>query len=140
MKNISYEEILEASTAGAKVLHNRSVGVGKIYGMPIKVKNTLNNEEGTEVINIKVEDREKMLEDYGAKIITKNDDVSKITIVGDNLISYPEYFNKIFNLASENKIQIIMVSFSETAINILVKKDISEKFTKILHDALIDNY
>jgi aspartokinase len=42
-------------------------------------------------------------------------------------------------LASENKVDIIMISFSETAINIIVKKDISEKFTNILHNHLIDN-
>ena len=139
LKNVSYEEILEAATAGAKVLHNRSVGVGRIYNMPISVKNTCKEVKGTRVGTIKYDDRGEILENYGAKIITKNDNVSKITIVGDSLISYPEHFNKIFELASENKVDIIMISFSETAINIIVKKDISEKFTNILHNHLIDN-
>lgn len=121
------------------MLHNRSVGVGRIYDMPITVKNTCSDVQGTRVVNIKYDDRGDVLENYGAKIITKNDNVSKITIVGDSLISYPEHFNKIFELASENKVAIIMVSFSETAINIIVKKEIAEKFTNILHDNLIDN-
>lgn len=138
LKTVSYEEILEAATAGAKVLHNRSVGVGRIYDMPITVKNTCKEVEGTKVVNIKYDDRGEVLENYGAKIITKNDNVSKITIVGDSLISYPEHFNKIFELAAEHKIAIIMVSFSETAINIIVKKEVAESFTNILHDYLID--
>ena len=139
LRTVSYEEILEAATAGAKVLHNRSVGVGRIYDMPIKVKNTCKEVEGTEVTNIKYDERGELLENYGANIITKSDDVSKITIVGDSLISYPEHFNKIFCLAADNKIQLIMISFSETAINIIVKKDVAERFTNILHDELIDN-
>lgn len=139
LKNVSYEEILEAATAGAKVLHNRSVGVGRIYDMPIIVKNTCKDLGGTDVINIKYNDTGEFLENYGAKIITKNDDVSKITIVGDSLISYPEHFNKIFTLAADNNIQLIMISFSETAINIIVKKDVAEKFTNMLHLHLIDN-
>ena len=80
-----------------------------------------------------------MNKNYGAKIITKNDNVSKITIVGDSLISYPEHFNKIFEIAAENKIAIIMVSFSETAINIVVRKEVAEDFTNLLHNNLIDN-
>ncbi len=139
LNTVTYEEILEAATAGAKVLHNRSVGVGRIYDMPITVKNTCKDVQGTNIINIKYDDRGEILENYGAKIITKNDKVSKITIVGDSLISYPEHFNKIFRLAADNKIQIIMISFSETAINIIVKEDIADKFTNILHEQLIDN-
>lgn len=107
--------------------------------MPIKVKNTCKDSGGTEVINIKYDERGELLENYGAKIITKNDDISKITIVGDSLISYPEHFNKIFCLAADNKIQIIMISFSETAINVIVKKEVAERFTNILHEGLIDN-
>ena len=138
LKTVSYEEILEAATAGARVLHNRSVGVGRIYDMPITVKNTSNDSRGTQVINIKYDEKGNILENYGAKIITINDDVSKITIVGDSLISYPEHFNKIFSLAADNNVQIIMISFSETAINIIVEKEVAQKFVNILHESLID--
>ena len=107
--------------------------------MQITVRNTCSDKEGTVVTNIKYDDKGKALEDYGAKIITKSDNVSKITIIGDSLISYPENFNKIFELAAENNVQILMISFSEMAINIVVKEDIAEQFTNILHKHLIDN-
>lgn len=136
---MSYDEILEAATAGAKVLHNRSVGVGRIYNMPIKVRNTCNDKEGTLVTEVKYDDKGETLENYGVKMITKNDKVSKITIIGDSLISYPDEFNKIFELAAENKVQILMISFSEIAINIIVKEEVAEKFINILHQHLIDN-
>lgn len=139
LKNMSYDEILEAATAGAKVLHNRSVGVGRIYNMPIKVRNTCSDKEGTLVTEVKYDDKGETLENYGVKMITKNDKVSKITIIGDSLISYPDEFNKIFGLAAENKVQILMISFSEIAINIVVKEEVSEQFINILHQHLIDN-
>lgn len=139
LKNMSYDEILEAATAGAKVLHNRSVGVGRIYNMPIKVRNTCSDKEGTLVTEVKYDDKGETLENYGVKMITKNDKVSKITIIGDSLISYPDEFNKIFELAAENKVQILMISFSEIAINIIVKEEVAEKFINILHQHLIDN-
>lgn len=139
LKNMSYDEILEAATAGAKVLHNRSVGVGRIYNMPIKVRNTCSDKEGTLVTEVKYDDKGEILENYGVKMITKNDKVSKITIIGDSLISYPDEFNKIFELAAENKVQILMISFSEIAINIVVKEEVSEQFINILHQHLIDN-
>lgn len=139
LKNMSYDEILEAATAGAKVLHNRSVGVGRIYNMPIKVRNTCSDKEGTLVTEVKYDDKGETLENYGVKMITKNDNVSKITIIGDSLISYPDEFNKIFELAAENKVQILMISFSEIAINIVVKEEVAEKFINILHQHLIDN-
>lgn len=139
LKNMSYDEILEAATAGAKVLHNRSVGVGRIYNMPIKVRNTCSDKEGTLVTEVKYDDKGEILENYGVKMITKNDKVSKITIIGDSLISYPDEFNKIFELAAENKVQILMISFSEIAINIIVKEEVAEQFINILHQHLIDN-
>ena len=39
--------MLEAASAGAKVLHNRSVHLGKKNNMRIYVKNSQNNKKGT---------------------------------------------------------------------------------------------
>ncbi|MDD2627319.1 MAG: aspartate kinase [Clostridia bacterium] len=136
LKNISFEEILEAATAGAKVLHNRSVGVGRIYELPMIVKSVTEEGEGTKLIHINKET--DMLENYGPKIITKNDNISKITIVGDSLISYPEYINKIFKIAAEKDFQIIMITFSEISINIVVKNEIAEEFICLLHESLME--
>ena len=49
LKNISYDEMLEAATAGAKVLHNRSVNIGKKNNVPITVKNSQKDTEGSTV-------------------------------------------------------------------------------------------
>nr|MCR4674908.1 aspartate kinase [Lachnospiraceae bacterium] len=49
MKEISYDEMLELATLGAKVLHNRSVELAKKYGVQLVVRSSLNTAEGTTV-------------------------------------------------------------------------------------------
>ena len=54
LPEITYDEMLELATAGAKVLHNRSVEMAKKYSVPMVVRSSLNESEGTIV---KEEDR-----------------------------------------------------------------------------------
>ena len=49
LKEITYDEMLELATLGAKVLHNRSVEMAKKYGVKLIVRSSLTNEEGTVV-------------------------------------------------------------------------------------------
>ncbi len=58
LKEITYDEMMALATLGAQVLHNRSVGMAKKYGIELVVRSSLSNEEGTIVKeNIKVERR-----------------------------------------------------------------------------------
>lgn len=47
LKEITYDEMLELATLGAKVLHNRSVELAKKYGVQLVVRSSLNMAEGT---------------------------------------------------------------------------------------------
>ena len=49
LKEITYDEMLDLATLGAGVLHNRSVEMAKKYGVPLVVRSSLNNGEGTVV-------------------------------------------------------------------------------------------
>ena len=49
LEEITYDEMLELATLGAKVLHNRSVELAKKYGVTLVVRSSLNNAEGTVV-------------------------------------------------------------------------------------------
>ena len=59
LKEITYDEMLELATSGAKVLHNRSVEMAKKYGVQLVVRSSMNLEEGTTVKE--VAKMEKML-------------------------------------------------------------------------------
>ncbi|WP_461813024.1 aspartate kinase [Faecalimonas sp.] len=57
---VTYDEMLEFATLGARVLHNRSVEMAKKYGVTLIVRSSLNNEEGT-IVKEAVKKMEKML-------------------------------------------------------------------------------
>lgn len=49
LRDITYDEMLELASVGAKVLHNRSVEMAKKYGVELVVRSSLNINEGTAV-------------------------------------------------------------------------------------------
>ena len=50
IERISYEEMLELASMGAKVLEIRSVEFAKIYGVPVHVRSSFTDEPGTMVV------------------------------------------------------------------------------------------
>jgi len=132
IEEITYDEMLELATSGAKVLHNRAVSLAKKYKLKLKVKNTRGEKEGT-IVN----DKSSVNELYNAKILAVQIGLSKITIIGENMYSNIDYIWKIYNLAKEKNVIIYMISFSEIAINIIVDENVADEFTKALHDSLI---
>lgn len=49
LDKISYDEMLDFTTMGAKVLHNRSVELAKRYDVPLSVRSSFVRSEGTDV-------------------------------------------------------------------------------------------
>lgn len=107
LKTISYDEMLELASMGAKVLHNRCVEIGKKYNVPIYVKSTFEkNSIGTLVAN-------KNLEDLVISGVAKDDYITKITIIGlENKIG--KTF-ELFKVLADNSVNvdIIVQSFGE---------------------------
>ncbi len=74
---ISYEEMLELASLGAKVLQIRSVEFGMKYAVPIHVRSSFNDNEGTWVVP-----EEKAMEDVLVSGVTATKDEAKITLLG----------------------------------------------------------
>ncbi|MCL2009810.1 MAG: aspartate kinase [Synergistaceae bacterium] len=51
LDQISYDEMLEMATLGAKVLHNRSVEMAKTHNVNMCVRSSITKAEGTRVVN-----------------------------------------------------------------------------------------
>ena len=126
LKEITYDEMLEMATLGAQVLHNRSVSLAKKYDVPIVVRSSLSEEEGTivkEVVTV-----EKRL--ISGVAVDKSP--ARISLIG--LPDTPGIAFKVFNLMSKKGISsdVILQSIGRDG-----TKDIS--FTidqKNLKDAL----
>jgi aspartate kinase len=74
---ISYEEMLELASLGAKVLQIRSVEFGMKYGVRIHVRSSFNDNEGTWVVP-----EEKAMEAVVVAGVTATKDEAKITLQG----------------------------------------------------------
>jgi aspartate kinase len=77
LRKISYDEMLEMASLGAKVLQTRSVEVAKIYHVPVLVKSTFQEGEGTLVTR---EDAE--LEKVVVSGLTLDKNQARITVLG----------------------------------------------------------
>ncbi|MFL2889939.1 MAG: aspartate kinase [Pelagibacteraceae bacterium] len=77
IEKISYEEMLELSSLGAKVMQPSAVQTAMMYNIPLEVKSTFTNRKGTEIFN-----KENI--DYTKSItgVAYSKDDAKITLVG----------------------------------------------------------
>jgi aspartate kinase len=89
VQRISYEEMLELASLGAKVLQIRSVEFGMKYGVPIHVRSSFNDNEGTWVVP-----EEKAMESVVVSGVTATRDEAKITLQG--ISDHPGVQAKVF--------------------------------------------
>ncbi|MGL5973465.1 MAG: aspartate kinase [Oscillospiraceae bacterium] len=89
IKLVNYDEMLELASAGAKVLHNRSVEMAKRYNVTLEVLTTTGNTKSTIVKELR--DMEKLL----VTGIAKDENISMITIC-----NITHNYNSIFKMLS----------------------------------------
>jgi aspartate kinase len=101
LDEITYDEMLELASLGAKVLHNRSVELAKKYNVNLVVRSSMTDAEGTVV---KEETKvEKML----VNGVAVDKDVARISLVG--LKDEPGTAFKIFSLLSKEKVSVDII-------------------------------
>jgi aspartate kinase len=77
LKEVSYEEMLELATYGARVIHNRAVELGWLYDVPILVASSFSDSPGTTICKeASMEARNKV------SGIVHDTNVAKVTVVG----------------------------------------------------------
>lgn len=101
LSEITYDEMLELATAGAKVLHNRSVEMAKKYSVPMVVRSSLNESEGTVVKE--VVKMEKML----ITGVAADKNTARISVIG--VEDRPGIAFKIFNKLAKNNINVDII-------------------------------
>lgn len=208
MDCVSYDEMLEMASLGAKVLHFRCVEFCKKYHMPLIVKSSLMDDstgtliseedssmeqpvvsgvmsddnqakitiksvpdqpgiaskfftglananlsvdmiiqnvsdegytdisftlkkedlnEATEIVN-------KLSQIIGARKISSNSNICKVSIVGAGMRSNPGVAAKMFNALSEENINIIMISTSEIRVSCIIDEKYGELAVRVLHN------
>ncbi|MDD9303747.1 MAG: aspartate kinase [Desulfobacter sp.] len=126
---ISYEEMLEMAILGAKVLQIRSVEFAKKYNVPVHVRSSFNEEEGTMVINESAD-----MESPVVSGITCDMNEARITL--KRVPDQPGVSAKIFGPLAEAEIMVDMIiqntrSQGETDLTFTVTNDDFERAKEI---------
>ena len=77
IEKISYDEMLELSSLGAKVMQSSAVQTAMMYNIPLEVKSTFTKRKGTKIF-----DQQNI--DYNKSVtgVTYSKDDAKITLIG----------------------------------------------------------
>ncbi len=102
LDKISYDEMLELASLGAKVLQTRSVEFAKKYNVPVRVLSSFNDNPGT-LVTKEDSDMEKVV--VSGVAYDKNQ--VKLTIQG--VPDKPGVAAKIFNTISDNNVVVDMI-------------------------------
>ncbi len=133
IETLSYEEMLDLSNEGAKVLHNRCVEIAQKYKVLIETGSTFNNNVGTVICD--------KIEESSVKSIVKNDDLFLINL------KYETYSNDMFdklcltliengillNTIFNNSVNSLNISFTIKSSDILKFQKLLEKELKMFN-------
>ncbi len=102
LKKISYEEMLELASLGAKVLQTRSVELAAKHQVPLEVRSSFQDGEGTRVVK---EDAD--MEQVLVSGVTGDRNQAKITVIG--VPDQPGIAARIFVAIAESGINVDMI-------------------------------
>lgn len=208
IKEISYDEMLNMASLGAKVLQIRSVGFAKKYHIPVHVRSSFSEEEGTMVIeensgmeklvvsavthdkdqaritlkkvpdqpgiaakiftpiseagiivdmiiqNTRAEGQtdltftvpraefdsameieKKIAAEIGAEEVFGDKNIAKVSVIGVGMRNHSGVASLMFNVLSEENINISMISTSEIRISCVIEEKYTELAVRVLHSA-----
>lgn len=103
MKEITYGEMLEMAKLGAGVMQPRAVEMGSRFSVPIHVRSTFSEDEGTmiqEVCSMEIKQ-------YLIRGVASDKNVAKITVLG--IPNQPGYAYKIFSMLADHHVDVDMI-------------------------------
>ena len=126
---LSYEEMIEISSEGAKVLHGRCAEIGQKFKIPIITKSTFNNKAGTIITDI--------IEENTIKSVVKKE-ISRISIVGNGISRNFVKLHEVLNIIQKNKLEILEFNVSESKISIDFKNVVDDEMLEKIHKIIKD--
>ena len=135
LRQITYDEMLEMASLGAQVMQSRSIEVAKKFDIPVHVRSSFNNAEGTLILK-----EANKMEDFIISGVTLNKNEAKITVC--DVPDRPGIAAKLFKEISRQGINVDTiiqnvsrtgctdVSFTVPLVDLNRTKALMNKFTK----------
>lgn len=137
LEKISFEEAAEMAHFGAKVLHPLTIEPAVKKNIPIYVLNSMNpSGNGTAIL------RSELIED-GVKSVSFKENIKVINIFSTRMINTSGFLRRVFEIFSESKVSVDLISTSEA--NISVTVDAAEKIDPVVRqlsefaDVIVDD-
>jgi len=104
---ISYEEMLEMASLGAKVLHTRSVELAMAHGVPVRVLSSFAAADGARSQGTVVCDEEEIVEKRIVSGVAYSRDEAKISLFG--LPDHPGVSSELFGRLADANVNVDMI-------------------------------
>ncbi|OMP30822.1 bifunctional aspartate kinase/homoserine dehydrogenase I [Mangrovimonas sp. DI 80] len=105
IEKLSYQEAMELSHFGAKVLYPPTIQPVLIQNIPIVIKNTLEPEApGTYITN------DEQSNGLTVRGITNIDNIALLTLEGNSMVGIPGFSKRLFETLAINKINVILIT------------------------------
>lgn len=125
LEGVTYKEICEMAHQGAKVIHPRAVEVAMASNVPVKIKNTFSDAEGTLISD-----------DTPERVITgiaHINDIAQIGVITKNGVDVQLAKVKVFDLMANSGISLDLINVTPEEIYFTVKEELADKAIELLH-------
>jgi aspartate kinase len=130
LNKVTYAEICNMAHNGAKVIHPRAVEVAMQSGIPIRVRSTFSEEEGTLVTNAEAIKQEQAVQD---KFVTGIAQVEKITQIRIHATEGQYDLQlKVFKAMAQNQISVDFINVNPSGVVYTVFDHEAERARKLL--------
>ncbi|MGE5861087.1 MAG: aspartate kinase, partial [Ignavibacteria bacterium] len=133
IKSLTYEEAMELSHFGAKVIHPPTMQPALNKKIPIRIKNTFNPSFDGTIISEKGDSK-----NFSIKGISSIDDIALLRIQGSGMIGVAGIARRIFGSLAAKKVSVILISqaSSEHSICFAVLPQYAEDAKRAIEDEL----
>ena len=115
IEQVSYEEAMELSHFGAKVIYPPTIQPALESGIPIRIKNTFAPQDPGTLISNGADTNHKMI-----KGLSHIQELALLNLSGSGMIGIPNFSHRLFQALSRQKINVILITQASSEHSICV--------------------
>ncbi len=124
IRDISYEEAMELSHFGAKVIYPPTIQPALEASIPIHIKNTFKKEEEGTVISSKVQGNGKLI-----RGLSSVQNIALFNLSGSGMVGIPNFSHRLFRALSSAQVNVILITQASSEHSICVGIDAGDTAT-----------